>query len=547
MERRSVQRLFIMCLVCIVCFTGFSQLWTASIARAAGTPVDRANDPLNGDWSKPYVTLYDTAEADLMVRVGDIDNFGKGWPTGYDPFSGKSTAAPYPDIIREPTDPPGTDQLMVISSFQYPYLLNPKWEIYDSVADGYTRNHYDKKANPVVPVKVAFDTRNTPIEGAILQMFINDYQPQKYPGKVKYTVELNGVRAPFLEKIVNSLNQHGPVGKLISVKIPDEYLPLLKDGSLSIVLDDKTTKNPYGDGAAIDFVKLLVNLDKYENTGTITGKVTDTSSKPKPLAGALVSAGGIVTAVTNEKGEYTLHNVPAGMVSVEASKEGYLPQLKLIEDFVAGSKVTLDFQLAPQPSDNAFLQNLTVKGETLLPLQPGFEKTEGSYEVYLNSHVSSVAVTPTLEDSKASLTVNGEAHASGTPKEIAVKPGATKVTIVVTAQDGKTRRTYEVTIHTPLTSMELSRSLTKSSITLGESTEIRYTVKPLPFKAEGLAGKPADAVAGIRPFFLIHQPYEYGRTYDMAAELDKVKPAERATTTTVDLLPRAEGKRILAK
>jgi hypothetical protein len=27
----------------------------------------------------------------MIVRTGDIDNFGIGWPAGFDPYSGKST------------------------------------------------------------------------------------------------------------------------------------------------------------------------------------------------------------------------------------------------------------------------------------------------------------------------------------------------------------------------------------------------------------------------------------------------------------------------
>ena len=30
----------------------------------------------DGDWSLQYLTLKNTAEADLMIRVGDIDNLG---------------------------------------------------------------------------------------------------------------------------------------------------------------------------------------------------------------------------------------------------------------------------------------------------------------------------------------------------------------------------------------------------------------------------------------------------------------------------------------
>jgi uncharacterized protein YjdB len=515
---RKVNRLLSMFVTFFVICVSFLTPLPNYAAQAAG---NWANDPNNGDWSKPYAVKYDTAEADLMVRVGDIDNLGKGWPNNYNPFSGWSTDAPYPSVTHEPSDPAGTDQLMVISSFTYPSLKgvnNP-----DAVADGYTRsNNYKMGANPVVPVNVTFDTRNTPIEGAILQMYINDYQPMKYPGRVKYTAEIDGVRAPFLENIINNLNQHGPIGKLISVQIPREYLSLMRDGNLSIYLDDKTTSNPYGDGAAIDFVKLLINLGEYQHTGTISGIVRESGSQGKVIAGATVSAAGIVTATTDANGKYELKDVPAGLVTVQATKDGYIPQTQIIDDLEAGQNKTLNFHLSPQPSNNAYLSNLTVSSGTLLPLEPVFDKLITDYTVRLNENASSVSLTPTLEDSRATLTVNGVTHSSGIAKTIPIQPGTTSVTIQVTAQDGKTEQMYRVTIQTPKTAIELSRSLSKSAIKLGETTEVSYTLTPDPIRAEWLAGENVTEVTGIRPFFLLNQAFQLDQLYDLDDELDKL-------------------------
>ncbi|MBR3879535.1 MAG: hypothetical protein IKJ24_05380, partial [Clostridia bacterium] len=44
----------------------------------------------NGDWSKQNVTLKNTSEAELMVRVGDIDALNDESSvddSGYDPFT----------------------------------------------------------------------------------------------------------------------------------------------------------------------------------------------------------------------------------------------------------------------------------------------------------------------------------------------------------------------------------------------------------------------------------------------------------------------------
>ena len=49
------------------------------------------DDDENGDWTEQYVTLFDTPEAEIMVRSGDIDNLGFGWPNEFNPFSENST------------------------------------------------------------------------------------------------------------------------------------------------------------------------------------------------------------------------------------------------------------------------------------------------------------------------------------------------------------------------------------------------------------------------------------------------------------------------
>ena len=46
--------------------------------------------PEDGNWTERNVTLTNTSQAELMVRVGDIDNLNFGWPVNFDPFSGKT-------------------------------------------------------------------------------------------------------------------------------------------------------------------------------------------------------------------------------------------------------------------------------------------------------------------------------------------------------------------------------------------------------------------------------------------------------------------------
>ena len=109
------------------------------------------------------------------------------------------------------------------------------------------------------------------VKSAILQMFVDDFQSPVW--KSNFQATINGRRAPFLEDVLNSLDQTGPIGKLITVQIPEEFLGELKSGVLTINIDDPTTGA--GDGFAVDFVRLLINPKTMTNTGTVSGTVTD--------------------------------------------------------------------------------------------------------------------------------------------------------------------------------------------------------------------------------------------------------------------------------
>jgi hypothetical protein len=128
---------------------------------------------------------------------------------------------------------------------------------------------------------------------------------------------------------------------LITVNVPDSFLSLLDDGSLTIAFDDTTTGA--GDGYAIDFIKLLINPGTVVNTGTITGTVVDDVTD-LPIAGATVSAGGVVEDLTDANGQYTLDGVPAGLAVILVSASGYAPQI-VPEDLVAGDTLEVDFRL----------------------------------------------------------------------------------------------------------------------------------------------------------------------------------------------------------
>ena len=69
------------------------------------------------DWSAKNATIFNTVEADLIIRLGDVDNLGFGWPEDFDPFCGKMTQShSYPwDIPQGELD--GFDRILHSSKY----------------------------------------------------------------------------------------------------------------------------------------------------------------------------------------------------------------------------------------------------------------------------------------------------------------------------------------------------------------------------------------------------------------------------------------------
>lgn len=45
----------------------------------------------DGNWASKDTVIFNTPEGDMMIRTGDIDNLGFGWPENFSPFSGNNT------------------------------------------------------------------------------------------------------------------------------------------------------------------------------------------------------------------------------------------------------------------------------------------------------------------------------------------------------------------------------------------------------------------------------------------------------------------------
>jgi OmpA-OmpF porin, OOP family len=349
----------------------------------------------DGDWNKQIVVLKNTAEAERMIRVGDIDNLNNGWAEGFNPFSGRSTDPHmFPWDINN-ADAAGTDRIFVPTGYKYNS---------DAGHDGYAGSTERPANNPVAIIIPLKELKDIAISSAALQLFIDDFQSPEFQKKFQF--KLNGVRFVEAEKIINGVDQSGPVGKLVTIRFSEEQLQLLKGETLSIFIDDPVTDQ--GDGFAIDFAKLLINPKGVLYKGSIKGKIIDEDTK-QPVANAVAEVKEYGTVNTDNNGEFLLAGVPAGLDILYGTAPGYSSSQKQVDviegetteevllELKRSGKVTYDNK-ALQEGDKMIMNNiqfdvnsaaLQAAGKTELDKLVAFMKENPSVEILLSGHTSS--------------------------------------------------------------------------------------------------------------------------------------------------------------
>ncbi|MDX2250146.1 MAG: OmpA family protein [Bacteroidia bacterium] len=267
------------------------------------------------DWENPKVALKNTLEADFIIRLGDVDNLGFGWPEGFDPFCGRMTDSHFfPWDVRS-EDLPGFDRILLSSKF------DPN-TAYNCGADGYSGNYNPENLELTRPVEWSLPIdmiKETTINNAWIQVFIDDFQAPVLCSKFQMTI--NGIRFVEAEKLFNAIEQTGPVGKLISIPLPEEFYPSLRSGNtLKIKIDEI---DGVADGFAVDFIRLLINR-KRENScvGNVRGYVLDKETQ-QPIANATVFSADKSSVKTDAEGRFYFVGLPTGFEVLSASFPGY--------------------------------------------------------------------------------------------------------------------------------------------------------------------------------------------------------------------------------
>ena len=176
-------------------------------------------------------------------------------------------------------------------------------------------------------------------------------------------------------------------------------------------------------------------------------------SNTRWCVGVLDSATGNVTTLKSFK----LYQY--GILAATASDTPKTADNQQIYDWVTYTLNTVT------PSSDATLSNLIISSGTLTP---SFTASNISYTASINNSVSTVTVTPTVNQANATVKVNGTAVNSGTASgNINMAVGANTITVAVTAQDTTTVKTYTIVV---TRAAALSSDTTLSNLVISSGT-----------------------------------------------------------------------------
>lgn len=178
-----------------------------------------------------------------------------------------------------------------------------------------------------------------------------------------------------------------------------------------------------------------------------------------------------------------------------------------------------------QPGTDTLLKKLTVEGLTEDGLTPIFKPNETAYSATVEQGAEGIRLTPTANDPNATIMVNGKEVESGqTTGLIELLDVNTKLDIIVTAEDGVTKKTYTIDLYNQnlvdktddadLSSLKVERGLMtpefKPSVTTYEVVvkEDVYSVDIVP--------KPDDPLAEVKVLSGTRELGDYNGNYGLA-------------------------------
>jgi gliding motility-associated-like protein len=187
-------------------------------------------------------------------------------------------------------------------------------------------------------------------------------------------------------------------------------------------------------------------------TANVANAITSITTTPTTAdVNATIKVNGATVTSGSASGAITLNVGPNVITTVVTAQDGITTK-------------TYTVTVTRAPSSTATLSNLAISNGTLTPV---FASGTTSYTASVGNAITSITVTPTTGNVNSSVKVNGATVTSGTASgAIALNVGPNTITTVVTAQDGITTNTYNVTVTRAPASTATLSNLVLSSGTL---------------------------------------------------------------------------------
>ncbi|HEY3345888.1 MAG TPA: cadherin-like beta sandwich domain-containing protein, partial [Anaerolineaceae bacterium] len=219
---------------------------------------------------------------------------------------------------------------------------------------------------------------------------------------------------------------------LVAGEISYDNTPLTLDGSGIARLYGAVTD---GDGYPVPNAHVYFDDGSTSTIADVNGNFHFDIVAVGANAGDHITFGtGWVTTPAN--GSYMMANLPAGSYIVIPQRSGYIFQQPITTHSDLAGPVADDYTAV---STDATLSGLTANPGSL---HETFVSGTHAYTADVAHTVTSITVTPEVNEPNATVTVNGVSAA--TP--VALSVGANPITIVTTAQDGISHVTYTLTV-----------------------------------------------------------------------------------------------------
>jgi predicted secreted protein len=272
-----------------------------------------------------------------------------------------------------------------------------------------------------------------------------------------HTPIINGISPSNSTKTAIALNQGNCSGVIINLDATHKELVLYSnDGNAVNQQIDLGNYYAADDGNTYYFngTNLIAQFTDY----AVIGLVETTSAPPTAPAPSGGNTVGTVASTPQSSGGgyYNLYIkiVSTSVTGLSAGQQVWcaasiydFPNLLTIGTTLSGN---LDhssgyWNLSPAAiSSDATLSNMTISSGTLTPV---FAAATTSYTDSVTNSVSSVTVSPTVNQGNATVKVNGMAVTSGQASgSISLAVGSTTITVMVTAQDMNTTDSYTISV-----------------------------------------------------------------------------------------------------